>query len=163
MKRHIAILLTVLMLFMSAAACAEGAVPQVSANLFLSAKQALVYLASGEYERLVTLLPFSGVAPGASEWQGFAEGNFMTLSGETPVQTEYSVAYWTGIDWKLAVPVYAPDNGNVEALVLTTSDGMTFSGYRYCKWSEVMPEYEAAAYVTWNKEYVGAAPMISVD
>lgn len=161
MKRHIAIVLAVLMLCMTAAACAEASVPQVSSNLFLSAKQALVYLASGEYERLVTLLPFSGVAPSASEWQGFAEGNFLTLSGE--VQTEYSVAYWTGMDWKLAVPVYAPESGDVEALVLTTADGMTFSGYRYCKWSEVVLEYEMAAYVTWNKEYVSSAPMISVD
>lgn len=159
MKRYVSIILLILLLCTAITAYAE--VPQLSGELFSSAKQALLHLASGEYERLVTLLPFSDVAPSASEWQKFAEGNFTTLGSN--VQTDYAVAYWNGSCWKVAVPVSVPDHGNVESLVLTSSDGRTFSGYRYCSWSSVKSEYESAAYVTWNKEFVDASPMIAID
>ena len=159
MKRYISLILTILLLCTAASAHAE--VPQLSGELFSSAKQALYYLASGEYERLVTLLPFSDVAPSASEWQKFAEGNFATLANG--VQTDYAVAYWNGSCWKVAVPVAAPNHGSVESMVLTSSDGHTFSGYRYCDWNSVKSEYETAAYVTWNKEFVDSSPMIAID
>lgn len=159
MKRYISIALVVLLLSFAVTAHADA--PQISGKLFSSAKQALVYLSSGEYERLVTLLPFSDVSPSAAEWQSFAEGNFSTL--HNGVQTEYAVAYWNGSCWKVAVPVSAPNDGNVEAFVLTSADGKSFSGYRYSTWSNVRGEYESASYVTWNKEYVGSEPMIVVD
>ena len=159
MKRRISMILAVLMLCISISAYAEE-VPQFSDELFTTAKQAMIYLSSGEYERLVTLLPFSDVSPSAAEWQSFAEGNFLSFEN---VQTEYSVAYWTGIDWKLAVPVTEPTGGEVEAMVLTSADGMAFSGYRYSLWADVELEYEAAEYVTWNKEFVEAMPVIAVD
>jgi len=159
MKRYISIALVLLLL--SAAVSAHADTPQISGKLFSTAKQALVYLASGEYERLVTLLPFSDVSPSAAEWHDFAEGNFSTL--HSGVQTEYSVAYWNGSCWKVAVPVAPPGDGNVEALVLTSADGKAFSGYRYSNWSNVCSEYESASYVTWNKEYIGSEPMIVVD
>lgn len=159
MKRQISALLIILMLCTAVTAYAD--VPQISGDLFTSAKQALIYLSSGEYERLVTLLPFSGISPSASEWQSFAEGNFSTLNGG--VQNEYSVAYWTGSDWRLAVPVSAPDDSSVEALVLSSADGSTFTGYRYSTWADVKAEYEAASYVVWNQEYVEATPVVAVD
>lgn len=159
MKRRISAILIALMLCCAVAAQAE--VPQISGDLFACAKQAVVYLSSGEYERLVTLLPFSDVAPSATEWQSFAEGNFLTLGGE--VQTEYSVAYWTGSSWTLAVPVYAPDGNAIETLVLTSDDGLSFSGYRYCDWLTVQTEYEMSDYVTWNKEFLEMSPVIAVD
>ena len=135
------------------------AVPQISNSLFSSAKQALGYLASGEYERLVTLLPFSGVSPSAAEWQSFA-GNFSDLSN---VQSDYAVAYWTGSVWVLAVPVHAPDSGNVEALVLGSEDGSSFIGYRYASWSRIESEYTASDHVVWNQEYMGGAPTVVAD
>ena len=159
MKRMIAALCVVILLAANLSALAE--VPQFSNSLFASGKDALVYLASGEYERLVTLLPFSGDAPSASEWQNFAEGNFSTLGGD--VQTDYSVAYWTGSCWKLAVPVTVPDSGSVEALVLTSDDGSSFSGYRYSTWSDVQSGYEASSYVSWSREYVSVSPYIDGD
>ena len=67
MKKWICIVLAILLIGTSALAA-----PQLSDSLFSSAKQAVGYLASGEYERLVTLLPFSDVAPSASEWESFA-------------------------------------------------------------------------------------------
>ena len=134
-------------------------VPQLSGTLFSTAKQALVYLSSGEYERLVTLLPFSGVSPSASEWQSFAD-NFSSLSS---VQTDYAVAYWTGSTWRLAVPVSEPSSDDVETLVLSSDDGASFSGYRYSSWSQVRDEYESASYVMWDDEYVDSDPVIAVD
>lgn len=157
MKRRLA-LIVLIVLCVTVTAYAD--VPQLSSTLFSSAKQALVYLSSGEYERLVTLLPFSDVSPSASEWQSFAE-NFSTLG--SGVQTDYAVAYWTGSDWKIAVPVETPDNDSVEVLVLSSADGSAFSGYRYASWSNVKSAYEGASYVTWNQEYVSADPVITAD
>lgn len=159
MKRNVVIALILLTLCLSVSAQAE--VPQLSGDLYSCAKQATVYLASGEYERLVTLLPFSDVAPSASEWQSFAEGNFTSLSGD--VQTDYAVAYWMGETWNLAVPTLEPDDGSVEALVLSSSDGATFSGYRYALWSQIEEEYLGAFYVLWNKEYLSATPVVAAD
>lgn len=139
-------------------AFADGA-PNLSGALLGSAKQAVAYLASGEYERLVNSLPFSGVSPSASEWQSFA-GNFSNLSN---TQKDYAVGYWTGACWNVAVPVQVPDNGNVEVLVLTSNDGSAFSGYRYTVWSKVQSEYSASAHVVWNKEYMGNSPVLFVD
>ncbi len=158
MKRFIAVLCAALLLTMPLSAWAE--VPQFSNSLFADGKNALVYLASGEYERLVTLLPFSDVAPGASEWQSFAD-NFSTLSDG--VQTDYAVAYWNETDWKLAIPVQTPDDDSVEALVLISADGSTLTGYRYATWGDVKREYEAASYTVWNQEYVSATPVITSD
>lgn len=140
-------------------ASALAAVPQLSSSLFSSAKQALVYLASGEYERLVTLLPFSGVAPSAAEWERFA-ANFSDLSA---VQTDYAVAFWMGSVWAVAVPVQPPENGAVEALVLGSDDGSTFSGYAYDTWSHVQSLYSQSDSIIWNDEYVSGAPTIVAD
>lgn len=159
MKRILCIVLVLMV--MSAAVSAMADVPQISSGLFANAKQALVYLASGEYERLVTLLPFSDVSPSASEWQSFAEGNFSTLADG--VQTDYAVAYWTGSVWKLAVPVSVPSDGSVETLVLSSADGTSFNGYRYADWSQVKSEYETAPYVTWDREYIDANPVVTTD
>ena len=159
MKRLIAVLCAAILLALSVSALAE--VPQFRNSLFSDGKNALVYLASGEYERLVTLLPFSGVSPSASEWQDFAEGNFSTLGNG--VQTDYAVAYWNGTDWKLAIPVSEPNDDSVEVLVLISSDGSTFDGYRYATWGDVRQEYESASYTTWNQEYVSGDPVVTSD
>lgn len=151
MKKVVVILLLILVCLN---AVAQAEIPQISETLFSDAKQALSCMAKGEYEQILSLLPFSAVSPSASEWQSFAESNFSTLTGG--VQSEYAVAYWTGTVWKLAVPVTEPNDGSVETLVLTTADGATFSGYRYAIWSEVFVEYQAASYVVWNKEYIPA-------
>ena len=138
---------------------ALAAAPQLSDSLFSSAKQAVAYLASGEYERLVTLLPFSDVAPSAGEWESFA-GNYSDL---TDIQSSYAVAFWTGSFWVVAVPVQVPDSGSVEALVLQSEDGDTFTGYRYATWSQVEAAYANSDHVLWNSEYVGGSPTVVAD
>jgi len=159
MKRLISSLLAVLLILSFTAFASE--VPQIRADLFLYAKQAVVHLVAGEYERLITLLPFSDVSPSASEWQSFVEGNFTTMP--EIAQNQYSVAYWTGNVWKLAVPVSEPADDTVEALVLTSPDGSNFSGYGYALWGEIKNEYLFAPYVTWNMEYLGAELVVAVD
>ena len=157
MKKFICTLI-IIACILSTMALADG-VPNLSSSLFGSAKEAVACLASGEYERLVTLLPFSDVSPSASEWQSFA-GNFSNLSD---VQQDYAVAYWTGACWNIAVPVQVPEDDSVEVLVLTSYDGNTFSGYRYALWSQIESEYSTSDHVSWNQEYVDSAPVVVAD
>lgn len=147
-KRFCCTLLAILLL--TSVALAE--VPSLSENMFKYAKGTLSCLASGAYDKIVTSVPFSGVSPSADEWAGFAEGGFTDLPGSTP-QTKYAVAYWTGVSWKIAVPVSEPNSASVEALVLISEDGQSVTGYGCSSWSQVSSEYESSNYVHWNAEY----------
>ena len=129
MKRWLCAAL-ILALLTSAGALAA---PELSGKLVKAAKSAVGYLASGEYERLVTLLPFSGVAPGAAEWERFARNYDAISKGGKPV------AYWKGGCWNIAVPVSGGDDA--EALMLLSEDGSTFTVYRYATWSQAKDEY----------------------
>ena len=139
-------------LLVAAAAPALADVPALNAQMFDYAKAALYCLAIGDYDRVVTGLPFSGLSPSADEWRSFAQGAFTTLSGSTP-QTQYAVAYWTGRFWRVAVPVSEPSSDAVETLVLSSEDGSTFTGYAFATWGAVRGEYQGADYVSWNEEY----------
>ena len=144
-------------LLLGAAALAEVSAP--SDALFSSAKEAVGYLASGEYERMVTLLPFSDVAPSASEWASFAK-NYADLEN---VQSDYAVAFrWSDI-WVMVVPIQEPDSGSVEVLALSSEDGRTFNGYRYATWSQVEKAMDESDRVIWNTEYVGGTPTLIAD
>ena len=152
-------LLCMVLIGLLVGATALAAAPQFSDSLFDSAKQAVAYLASGEYERLVNLLPFSDVAPSASEWESFA-GNYSDLNN---VQDDYAVAWWTGNVWILAVPVQVPDSGSVEVLALSSDDGDSFNGYRYATWSQIEKAYSSSDRVKWDREYVGENATVVAD
>jgi len=156
MKRLITLMLALLLI--GSCALAAGA-PQLSGGLYSAAKQAVGYLASGEYERLVTLLPFSGTAPSASEWESFAR-NYRDTSN---IQRDYAVAYWTGSAWRIAVPLQVPSSGGVEVLMLISEDGSTLTGYRYATWSQVEGEYGSSDHILWNQEYVSGPPQVYAD
>lgn len=130
-----------------------------SEKLFAYAKGALYCLAVGDYDQLVTALPFSDMSPSTDEWQNFAQGSFTTLAGSMP-QQKYAVAYWQSGSWKVAVPVSEPSNDMVEALILISEDGRSFSGYGCALWGQVRSEYQAAEYVRWNEEYFGGTSAI---
>ena len=155
MKKMLCMALAILLI----GSAALAAVPQLSGSLFSAAKQAVVYLASGEYERLVTLLPFSGDAPGAAEWERFSR-NYSNKGG---IQSDYAVAYWKDGGWRIAVPLQVPDRGSVEVLLLLSRDGATLSGYKYGTWSQVEADYAGSDHVVWNREYVGASPQVYAD
>ena len=136
----------------AAAVPALADVPALNSNMIAYAKGALSCLAAGDYDRVVTGLPFSGMSPSADEWRSFARGAFTDLSGTTP-QTQYAVAFWYGRAWRVCVPVSEPSSDSVEALVLTSEDGSTFTGYACVTWDSVRSAYQSADYVSWDKEY----------
>ena len=154
MKKKWLILLA-LMLAMARALAA----PQLSDSLFSAAKQAAEYLASSDYDRLAGAMPFSGASPSEAEWASFA-GNYH-CSGHA--QQKYAVGYWTGGGWRIAVPIETPDDPDVEVLLLTSADGVTFSGYRYASWGQGEQEYADSDHVIWNSEYVSATPRVFAD
>ena len=160
MKLKRIVSLALLAALLLSAALAEG-VPSISGELFSAAKEALSLLSYGEYARVSEALPFSGGAPSAEEWRQFA-GSFSTLDSGT-VQRDVSVAYWQGSCWYLAVPVTEPKRDSVEALVLRSDDGASFSGYKYATLGDVKAGYQASDYVTWNEEYVAGTPVIIAD
>ena len=140
-------------------ATALAGAPSLSDSLFSSAKQAVSYLASGEYERLVSILPFSDTPPSASEWERFAD----SFSDFSDLQSDYAVAFWMGSYWVVAVPLQVPDNGSVEVLALSSEDGETFNGYRCATWSQVEKAYGNIKRVLWNREYVGGSATVVAD
>lgn len=156
-KILMAIVSTALMIILCATACAD--VPPLSDRMFDCAKNAISALASGEYDRLVTSMPYADIAPSADEWQSFAQGAFSSLVGSSP-QTYYAVAYRTGNFWKIAVPVSEPDHDGVEALVLLSEDGSTVSGYARSTWGSICNEYLSSDYVKWNHEYVSSTSAV---
>ena len=155
MKKLICVALALLLIGSTALAGA----PKLSSGLFSSAKKAVGYLASGEYERLVTLLPFSDVSPSASDWESFAD-NYSDLSH---IQSDYAVAFWTGSIWVVAVPLQVPDSGSVEVLALSSDDGDSFNGYRYATWSQIEKAYSSSDRVKWDREYVGENATVVAD
>ena len=147
-------------MLLSVAAFAEKP-PDISEALFVAAKQAVVDMANGNFEQAASDLTFSDVAPSAEDLQTFASG-FTTLSPDT-VQNEISVAYWNNTGWMLAVPVTEPSDGNVEAMVFSSSDGKALTGCSLMLWNDVEAAYEASEYVLWNKEYLPAELIIIAD
>ncbi len=150
--KKILICFLVALMILSSLLVANAEVPSLSESLFSYAKKALTNLASGDYDKVVTNLPFSDVSPSADEWRNFTEGSVSSLSGSSP-QTKYAVAYWTGRMWEIAVPVSEPSSGNVETLILISEDGESFVGYGCSTWSSVCSEYESSNHVIWNEEY----------
>lgn len=162
MKKLLALLLAaIIAVIVSCAALAE--VPALSESLLKYAKGALSALASGAYDKLVTSLPFSDVSPSADEWRNLAENSFSDLSGTSP-QTKYAVGYWTGRVWKIAAPASEPNSDGVEALVLISEDGDTFTGYACADWGDIQSEYSKSDYVIWKDEYsASTSAVVEVD
>ena len=159
MQKLLGCILIAAMLLCCAAQAAE--VPQLNEKMFKYVKNTLACLADGAYDKIVTSVPFSDLSPSADEWQSFAEGSFKSLAGSVP-QKKYAVAYWTGRCWEIAVPVSEPSHGGVEALILSTEDGRSFTGYGYATWDEVLEDCHHAEYVQWNEEY-NASTSVTIE
>ena len=150
--------LTVIALILIGTVALAGA-PKLSAGLFDSAKQALIVLASGDYDGLSDRLPFSGGAPDAQQWQSLAE-SYADLSS---VQTDYAVGFWTGSIWVIAVPVQPPADGSVEVLAFSSEDGTSFDACRYATWKQIESACGESSRVIWNQEYVGGSATVVAD
>ena len=156
MKRLFAIIYMAALL-VCACASAESAVIELNEQLFADAKTALTLFEAGDYESAAALLQFADV----EALEKFISGNYLTF-GDAPVQTEVSVAWWTGSAWAIAVPLYEPADGEVETLVLITNstDCASFCGYAYALWSDVETAFTQCDYVIWNEEYIADESMV---
>ena len=143
-KQLLALLIAAIMVFGPLAAAA----PQLSDSLVSAAMEAAGCLVSGEYERLVTVLPFSGVSPSAEEWERFARG----FSSAGPAWADDAMAYWKGGSWRIAVPIQLPDSGDVEALLLQSEDGQTITGYKHTTWAQVIEDAQSGEMASWDGE-----------
>ena len=150
--------LSVMALLLIGTVALAGA-PKLSQGLFDSAKQALVVLASGDYDALSDRLPFSGGVPDAKQWHSLAE-SYADLSS---VQTDYAVGFWTGNIWVIAVPVQPPADGSVEVLAFSSADGTTFNACRYATWKQIESACSESSRVIWNQEYVGGSATVVAD
>lgn len=150
-------LLTVMVLLLALGTAQAKGIPQLDEALFDDAKQILLYFADGDYESAAALLEFTD----ADELKKFVTGNFTCMDSD--VQTFVSVAFWGYNSWYIAVPLADPVDGFVETLMLRSDDGDTFSGYKYCLWSEAESEYSKSDYVTWNEEYATADNLYIID
>ena len=79
MKKFLCCALIVALL-VAVAVPALADVPALNSKMTTYAKAALSCLAAGDYDRVVTGLPFSGVSPSANEWRSFAQGAFRRIS-----------------------------------------------------------------------------------
>lgn len=129
---------------------------------FKYAKNTLKCLASGDYDKIVALLPVSGISPDRQEWKKLAKGSFTSLS-ESSLQTRYAVAYTIGDRWRIAVPVTTPSHADVEVFFLDTEDCESFCGYGHSDWARTVSEYRSAKHVVWNEEYLGDSVSVESD
>lgn len=156
MKKIVCAIALLAMIF-STAVYAESAVIELDGQLFADAKQALIYFEAGDYEAAAGLLEFAD----AEELEKFITGNYTTFGSGT-VQTNVSVAWWTGSAWMIAVPLYAPETPDVEALMLMTNnvDCTSFCGYTYALWGDIETALAGCDYVIWNEEYIPEDAMV---
>lgn len=157
MKKILSCLLILIILFSAAAFASE--ISALDDDMFAYTKNALAALAAGAYDKMVTALPFADLSPSADEWQNIAEDSFTDLPGSKP-QSKYAVAYWKSSCWKIAVPVSKPGSDDVEALVLISQDGSSFTGYGVAHWGQIVKEYQSSEYVLWDEEYIDASSVI---
>ena len=157
MKKIISFVSLLAILF-SIPAHAESIVTELDEQFFADAKQSLVYFEAADYEAAAELLKFAD----AEELEKFITGNYLTF-GQDLVQTVVSVAWWTGNAWMIAVPLYAPEAPEIEALVLLTNtvdDCTAFCGYTYALWGDVEAVLAECDYVIWNEEYIPEDSMV---
>ena len=155
MKKRLMWLIIAVLLFTCAVAQADK-IPKLDDALFADAKQALQYIANGDYESAAALLEFVD----ADELKKFS-GSFTTLSAD--VQTYVSVAFWNQNAWYIAVPLYEPADSGIEVIAFMSDDGASFCGYQYYTWGDVEAEYSACDYVTWNEEYISQNDLVIIE
>lgn len=155
--KKILCIIAALAMVCSLSAGAESTVLELDELLFADAKQALTLFEAGDYETAASLLEFAD----AVELEKFITGNYTTF-GTEPVQTEVSVAWWTGSAWLIAVPLHEPAAPEVETLVLLTSniDCSAFCGYTYALWGDIETALTECDYVIWNEEYTEDESMV---
>ena len=148
MKKIIGIVLILLMTF----ACAAAEKPAVPDETFLRAKEAVILISYGDYDAAIQRL---GMADAITKnaLKSMIDKKCKEIYAES-VQTELSVAWNDGKNWRIAVPFEAPDDRAVGSLVFTLSDVTQFTNIEFSRWGEVNDAYAVAADILWNVEYI---------
>jgi hypothetical protein len=104
--------------------------------LFQDAKDALTMISYGEYQKALDKLNFTE-PPSAAEFEDFVCFDLDSVLTQT-VQTDVAVCYHKSKKLYLALPVEEPVSRDVETLVLSSTDGEQFDGYKAARWGDVM-------------------------
>ena len=163
--KKFASLFLILMICMGGSAFAkneETEIPAFEDILFENAKDSLWLIVNGEYELALKLLDFVEGAPGEQDFEAYIRDTFLTIE-DGEIQYEVAVAYYDGELWTLAIPLYEPDDKEIETFLLFSEDGQRFVGCGYMPWGEVEELYAPLYDVIWNVEYCPEGAVICVD
>ena len=157
MKKIIAAVLIVALVCVSGMALAE-----IDMELFDRAKAALSYISYGEYAYALEEMGLSSNKNAVQKLKALVKKSLSTaLYGE--VQVEIAVCYQTDKGYKLCVPVENPGVGGVEALVMLSKDGESFSGYRAEAWTDCVAEAALSVESIWCEQIYALEPVIIAD
>lgn len=158
MRRLTAVLLVLLLVAIPTTALAK----EFNSKLFASAKEAVSLISYGENKKALKKLGLKAESKSVVALTEFVDENLSEISYITP-QTDVAVCYQIEKGYKLAVPLEAPDSAYVNALVLLSKDGQSFSGYRAMSWGEVEDEIAQSESVIWKDKYDPGTPVILAD
>ncbi len=119
--------------------------------LFDNAKEALTLISYGEYQKALDKLDFVN-PPSEADFEDFVCFELDAALTQA-VQTDVAVAYHKGKKLYLAIPVEEPSSRDVETLVLSSSDGAQFDGYKSDTWGDVTKLVKDDAAAVWNEPY----------
>lgn len=119
--------------------------------LFKDGKEALTLISYGEYQKALDKLNFTE-PPAESDFEDFVCFELDSVLTQM-VQTDVAVCYHKGKKLYLAIPVEEPVSRDVETLVLSSSDGKQFDGYKSASWGDVMKLVKQDDAAQWNLPY----------
>ena len=119
--------------------------------LFQDAKDALTMISYGEYQKALDKLNFTE-PPSAAEFEDFVCFELDSVLTQT-VQTDVAVCFHKSKKLYLALPVEEPVSRDVETLVLSSTDGEQFDGYRASSWGDVLKSVKQDDAAVWNEPY----------
>jgi len=129
--------------------------------LYDDAKEALTLMSYGEYQKALDKLNFT-VPPSAAEFEDFVCFELDSVLTQA-VQTDVAVSFQRSKKLWLAIPVEEPVSRDVETLLLSSSDGLQFDGYRAAAWGDVMKYVRQDKAAVWNEAYDPGTPVIVPD
>ncbi len=124
---------------------------ELNEALFDDAKEALTLISYGEYQKALDKLNFTE-PPAESDFEDFVCFELDSVLTQA-VQTDVAVCYHKSKKLYLAIPVEEPVSRDVETLVLSSSDGEQFDGYKAAKWGDVMKSVKKDDAAVWNLPY----------
>jgi hypothetical protein len=147
-RRWTAFLLCAVLL---AAAPVIASAKDLNEALFEDAKESLTLISYGEYQKALDKLDFTQ-PPTEAEFEDFVCFELDSVLTQT-VQTDVAVCYHKSKKLYLAIPVEEPVSRDVETLVLSSSDGERFDGYKSASWGDVLKLVKQDDAATWNEPY----------